>query len=74
MKRQEIVRLLVEHGANVQVKNGDGATAVQIASQEFSEVADFMKMVDRMLDLDLDLKKVSEDRKKVVEYLRGLEK
>ncbi len=72
--RLEIVRLLVEHGANVQVKNRDGATAVQIASQEFSEVADFMKMVDRMLDLDLDLKKVSEDRKKVVEYLRGLEK
>lgn len=72
--RLEIVRLLVEHGANVQVKNGDGATAVQIASQEFSEVADFMKMVDRMLDLDLDLKKVSEDRKKVVKYLRGLEK
>ena len=55
--RLEIVRLLVEHGANVHVKNGDGATAVQIASQEFSEVADFMKMVDRMLDLDLDLKK-----------------
>ncbi len=72
--RLEIVRLLVEHGANVQVKNRDGATAFQIASQEFSEVADFMKMVDRMLDLDLDLKKVSEDRKKVVEYLRGLGK
>lgn len=72
--RLEIVRLLVEHGANVQVKNRDGATALQIASQEFSEVADFMKMVDRMLDLDLDLKKVSEDRKKVVEYLRGLGK
>ena len=72
--RLEIVRLLVEHGANVQVKNRDGATAFQIASQEFSEVADFMKMVDRMLDLDLDLKKVSEDRKKVAEYLRGLGK
>ncbi len=72
--RLAIVRLLVEQGANVEVKNRDGATAVEIASQEFSEVVDFMKMVDRMLELDLDLKKVADGRKKVVEYLRSLEK
>jgi len=72
--RIDIMKLLVEKGVDVDVKNRDGATAVQIASQEFSEVADFMKMVDRMLDLDLDLEKVAEDRKKVVEYLQGLKK
>lgn len=72
--RIDIMKLLVEKGVDVDVKNRDGATAVQIASQEFSEVTDFMKMVDRMLDLDLDLEKVAEDRKKVVEYLQGLKK
>ena len=72
--RLEIVKLLAEKGANVEVKNRDGATPIQIASQEFAEVREFMEMIDRMLELDLDLRKVAEDRKKVVEYLRNLEK
>ena len=70
--RLGIVRLLVEQGANVEAKNRDGATAIEIASQEFSEAVDFMKMIDRMLELDLDLKKMAEDRKNVVEYLRNV--
>ncbi len=72
--RLEIVKLLAEKGANVEVKNRDGATPIQIASQEFAEVREFMEMIGRMLELDLDLRKVAEDRKKVVEYLRNLEK
>jgi spore coat protein CotH len=72
--RLDIVQMLVEQGANVEVKNRDGATAVEIASQEFSEVVGFIKMVDQMLDLDLEIKKVAENRRKVVEYLRSLEK
>lgn len=67
----EIVKLLVKHKVELNSKNRDGSTPLDAASTRWQDVKEFAGMIDQMLDLKLDLSRMSANRGAVTEFLKA---
>ena len=71
MCHEEVVRLLLEHGAAVDVKNDRGETARDVVSGAWSEgLAEFYRQLGVSLSLPVDTRRLEQARPKMAELLR----
>ena len=68
----EIVEMLLEKEASPLVKNQRGETAIDIVSSDWNEgLSQFYAGIGRSLNLNLDLKKIENDRPRMAELLKS---
>ncbi len=65
----ETVKLLARNGGNIAAKGKEGDTPLTSASGNWDDVKETIDMFAGMLQLDLDMKKVKENRSKIAEFL-----
>jgi hypothetical protein len=69
--RTEILMLLLKNGGSLLTKNKRGETPISIVSAPWSkEIADRYTAIGRILRLDLDLKRIEQERPKIVQLLQ----
>ena len=75
MCHTEIVELLLEQGASPHRKNNRGETAIETVSGEWSEgLANFYTGLGRAIGVEVDLKRIREQRPKIAKLLREYKK
>ena len=69
--RLEAIQILIDHEAGINFRNHDGATPFDIASAPWSdELQGIIQFVGGLLQIQLDLEQIKEDRPKVAALLR----
>ena len=70
MCHQEVVELLIEHGARIDRKNNRGETPVDVVKQTWTEeLAEFYRQLGVSLSLPVDTTRLEKDRPKMVSIL-----
>ena len=68
----EVLKLLIEKGANVNVTDKQGAKAIDVAKAEWSpELEGIYKFIDGVLKMDLDMAHIKSTRGTIAEILAG---
>lgn len=69
--RTEVVRLLLKKGASTAAKNSRGETPIDVVSGAWSkELGNFYSAIAASSGFKIDLKRIEQDRPKIVELLR----
>ena len=69
--REDVVRLLLKHGAPPMKKNGRGETSIDVVSGEWSDgLGAFYKGIGDSVGFKVDLGRIQRDRPKMAEMLR----
>ena len=69
--RTEILTLFLKNGGSLLTKNKRGETPISIVSAPWSkEIADRYTAISKILDLDLDLKRIEQERPKIAQLLQ----
>ncbi len=67
----DTVKLLLQRGADTAAKNDKGQTALDLVSKSWSPLmSGYYRMVGGVLGVELDLKRIKQDRPKVAQILR----